>query len=162
MGREFGCQNGWASIITLRLHYNLGFVIVQLLVCPSARTVLGVGFAAVMEDRLMLLQDFIAKVDAHEELTGVGVLPDLSNGVVVVSHKTSGLTSKIPVADIEELEWELLYDLISGKREPIALRQMTRVVGYYSRVENWNQSKLGELKDRRKGSYIVAADDSDS
>jgi len=121
-----------------------------------------VGFAAVMEDMFMLLQDFIAKVDAHEELTGVGVLPDLSNGVVVVSHKTSGLTSKIPVADIEELEWELLYDLISGKREPIALRQMTRVVGYYSRVENWNQSKLGELKDRRKGVYTVAADDSDS
>lgn len=32
---------------------------------------------------------------------------------------------------------------------------MTRIVGYYSRVSNWNKSKLGELKDRHKGSYGV-------
>jgi ribonucleoside-triphosphate reductase len=30
---------------------------------------------------------------------------------------------------------------------------MARVVGYYSRVENWNKSKLGELTDRHKGDY---------
>ncbi|MFC1807683.1 anaerobic ribonucleoside-triphosphate reductase [Candidatus Omnitrophota bacterium] len=28
---------------------------------------------------------------------------------------------------------------------------MTRIVGYYSRVNNWNRSKLGELADRRAG-----------
>ena len=33
---------------------------------------------------------------------------------------------------------------------------ITRVVGYYSRVHNWNKSKIGELKDRRKGTYSVA------
>ena len=33
--------------------------------------------------------------------------------------------------------------------------QMTRIVGYYSRVSNWNASKLGELKDRQKGRYVV-------
>lgn len=32
---------------------------------------------------------------------------------------------------------------------------MTRIVGYYSRVKNWNKSKLGELKDRQRGSYSV-------
>jgi ribonucleoside-triphosphate reductase len=30
---------------------------------------------------------------------------------------------------------------------------MTRVVGYFSRIHNWNRSKIGELKDRRHGSY---------
>ena len=30
---------------------------------------------------------------------------------------------------------------------------MTRIVGYYSRVNNWNKSKLGELKDRHRGNY---------
>ena len=35
------------------------------------------------------------------------------------------------------------------------MRQVTRVVGYYSRVENWNKSKLGELDDRHKGDYRV-------
>jgi anaerobic ribonucleoside-triphosphate reductase len=33
---------------------------------------------------------------------------------------------------------------------------MTRVVGYFSRIPNWNKSKLGELKDRREGNYALA------
>jgi hypothetical protein len=32
---------------------------------------------------------------------------------------------------------------------------LTRIVGYYSRVHNWNKSKLGELKDRQKGEYVI-------
>ena len=34
---------------------------------------------------------------------------------------------------------------------------ITRIVGYFSRISNWNKSKLGELKDRHKGDYSVAA-----
>jgi len=30
---------------------------------------------------------------------------------------------------------------------------MTRVVGYFSRVDNWNGSKKAELRDRKKGNY---------
>ncbi len=33
---------------------------------------------------------------------------------------------------------------------------VTRIVGYFSRITNWNKSKLGELKDRHKGQYSVA------
>lgn len=37
---------------------------------------------------------------------------------------------------------------------------ITRVVGYYSRIRNWNKSKLAELQDRRKGNYAIeTADD---
>ncbi len=32
---------------------------------------------------------------------------------------------------------------------------ITRIVGYFSRVNNWNKSKIGELKDRHKGNYAV-------
>ena len=32
---------------------------------------------------------------------------------------------------------------------------ITRIVGYYSRVPNWNKSKLGELQDRRRGEYSL-------
>jgi len=32
---------------------------------------------------------------------------------------------------------------------------ITRIVGYFSRVNNWNKSKLGELRDRHKGSYKI-------
>lgn len=37
------------------------------------------------------------------------------------------------------------------------VHHMTRVVGYFSRVENWNKSKKGELRDRQKGDYSVEA-----
>ena len=30
---------------------------------------------------------------------------------------------------------------------------MSRIVGYYSKIQNWNPSKLGELADRRVGDY---------
>ena len=38
---------------------------------------------------------------------------------------------------------------------------ITRIVGYYSRINNWNKSKVGELKDRHRGDYRVAASESD-
>jgi len=31
---------------------------------------------------------------------------------------------------------------------------ITRIVGYYSRIDNWNKSKIGELKDRHKGNWV--------
>jgi ribonucleoside-triphosphate reductase len=34
---------------------------------------------------------------------------------------------------------------------------VSRIVGYFSRITNWNKSKLGELKDRHRGNYSVAA-----
>ncbi len=34
---------------------------------------------------------------------------------------------------------------------------LTRIVGYFSRVDNWNKSKRGELKDRHEGDYSVIA-----
>ena len=34
---------------------------------------------------------------------------------------------------------------------------LTRIVGYYSRISNWNKSKQGELKDRHKGDYRVSS-----
>jgi ribonucleoside-triphosphate reductase len=44
-----------------------------------------------------------------------------------------------------------------GHCESTNVYGMTRIVGYFSRVNNWNKSKLGELKDRHKGNYGVAA-----
>jgi len=35
------------------------------------------------------------------------------------------------------------------------LTLFARIVGYYSRVDNWNPSKLSELDDRHKGDYAV-------
>jgi len=32
---------------------------------------------------------------------------------------------------------------------------MSRVVGYFSRIDNWNGSKKAELRDRQKGKYKI-------
>ncbi len=34
---------------------------------------------------------------------------------------------------------------------------VTRIVGYFSRITNWNKSKVGELRDRHQGNYSVQA-----
>ena len=35
------------------------------------------------------------------------------------------------------------------------LSYVTRIVGYYSQINNWNLSKQEELKQRHEGSYSV-------
>jgi ribonucleoside-triphosphate reductase len=32
---------------------------------------------------------------------------------------------------------------------------MSRVVGYFTRINNWNPGKQAEFKDRQKGTYAV-------
>lgn len=32
---------------------------------------------------------------------------------------------------------------------------MSRIVGYFSKINNWNESKKGELLARQKGNYRV-------
>jgi ribonucleoside-triphosphate reductase len=34
---------------------------------------------------------------------------------------------------------------------------ISRVVGYFSRINNWNKSKTAEFKDRQKGDYAIPA-----
>jgi len=50
---------------------------------------------------------------------------------------------------IETQDWNILKAGIPN------LIHMTRIVGYYAQVGNWNKSKLGELKDRQQGNYTV-------
>jgi len=43
--------------------------------------------------------------------------------------------------------------VIQNDRAAIVLQGVTRIVGYYSRTNNWNKSKIGELRDRANGNY---------
>ncbi len=56
-------------------------------------------------------------------------------------------------ATLERLTPAQLTRLVINGRD---VTQVTRIVGYFSHVQNWNKSKLGELKDRHKGDYSVA------
>ena len=105
----------------------------------------------------MHIGEFYERIEAHTDLEGVGIQQCRGKQPgVVVRHVTSGLLTRIPVAAIEAADWKMLEDVLIGRREPQVLQHMTRVVGYFSRIENWNKSKIGELKDRHKGDYAIA------
>ena len=53
---------------------------------------------------------------------------------------------------LDGLTWPQVHKCVVGGRD---VQHMTRVVGYMSRVANWNPSKHGELKDRHAGNYAV-------
>ena len=106
----------------------------------------------------MEMMQFFDMVEQHLELEGVGIdaeCKDRQPGVIIRYGK-NGLMTRIPTAAVEAADWETLEEVLTGKREPQVLQHMTRVVGYFSRVENWNKSKVGELKDRQKGNYSIA------
>lgn len=106
----------------------------------------------------MEMQRFFEMVEKHAELEGVGIDSQCRERQpgVIIKHSRTGLMTRIPVAAIEAAEWGIIEEVLLGKREPQVLQHMTRVVGYFSRVENWNKSKIGELKDRQKGDYAIA------
>lgn len=68
--------------------------------------------------------------------------------------RSKRLDTKVHIATdaIEKNEWpQLNKGIIQGKD----LYHITRIVGYYSKIQNWNKSKVGELKDRHAGNYAA-------
>ena len=105
----------------------------------------------------MTPEQFFACVETDLELRGVGVGIDgeSGDGVFVVEHVPSRYQTKLPFSSVEAHDWRTLRRVIAGEVVPQPLMHITRVVGYFSRIENWNKSKIGELRDRRKGDYAV-------
>lgn len=105
----------------------------------------------------MNLVEFYEKVESHPDLMGETVDMNAKNPMVVVRHKKSDLLTCLPIKAIEKANWEIIEEVLTCKREPVVLQHMTRVVGYFSRIDNWNKSKLGELNDRHAGDYSIPA-----
>lgn len=105
----------------------------------------------------MEMMDFYEKVETHRDLVGESVDLNAKNPAVVVRHRQSGLATCLPIGAIESANWEIIEEVLTCKREPVVLQHMTRVVGYFSRIDNWNKSKIGELHDRHLGNYAIPA-----
>ena len=68
---------------------------------------------------------------------------DGKRGYFIGSRKLDTVTHFTPEA-VEANNWPTLHkQIVRGKD----VSHITRVVGYYSKVENWNKSKTGELKE---------------
>ena len=100
-------------------------------------------------------REFYEKVTSHEAVEWLGVIEGRSpaEDEVLVQHTETGIKHAVAVESILETPWEELEAVLTGRREPKVMIHLTRIVGYYSRIQNWNRSKLAELKDRHAGEY---------
>ncbi|MBN1384763.1 MAG: hypothetical protein JW983_07785 [Elusimicrobia bacterium] len=69
-----------------------------------------------------------------------------------ISCKSLDTAAHFSIDAIEKNDWPVLQKHITQGKN---VHHVTRIVGYYSRIENWNKSKKGELKCRHKGNYQV-------
>ena len=86
---------------------------------------------------------------------------------VAIDGKACAETTKIKVLNshneaayevsVDAIVRQPLQDLILALETGLVMRLhgVTRIVGYYSRSNNWNKSKIGELHDRHNGDYAV-------
>jgi hypothetical protein len=118
------------------------------------------GVAEKIEKSLTL---FVEAVELSSDLEVIGTALPSNEEVFVIRDysKTEGIEGAYVEVSIEEIvrkatdcdKAQEFVSVIQNDRAPIVLNGITRIVGYYSRVNNWNKSKVGELRDRAKGSY---------
>ncbi len=118
------------------------------------------GVAEKIEKSLTL---FVEAVELSSDLEVIGTAFPSNEEVFVIRDysKTEGIEGAYVEVSIEEIVRKVtdcekaqeFVNVIQNDRAPIVLNGITRIVGYYSRVNNWNKSKVGELRDRAKGSY---------
>lgn len=102
------------------------------------------------------LSAFDAAVEGHEYLEIDGDIPGNSpkeDCLKIINHKLECAFA----IDVDSVLRQDLGSVIHALETGITTRLygVTRIVGYYSRVSNWNKSKIGELHDRHMGKYSV-------
>ena len=105
----------------------------------------------------MIGSDFYNTVAKHDGLEWLGCkegkTPSEDHALIRVI--ASDAKFSVSVSAIRDNKWEDLEAVLLGKRSPRIMTHITRIVGYYSQLQNWNRSKIAELGDRHKGDYSV-------
>jgi hypothetical protein len=112
------------------------------------------------------LELFVEHIEAHEnlELVAENRKSDGSGETVLVVHDNRlaedvlGHQVTVELAEIfsaikDEKTAQRFVAVVAREDVPVKLNGITRIVGYYSHTQNWNKSKIGELRDRAKGQY---------
>lgn len=97
---------------------------------------------------------FYRNVVAHEGLNWLGARTN-NDGVDCAYVGSDVCKTEVPISEIANHAWGAWLALFLGLREAKVMRHVTRIVGYYSELQNWNPSKIAELDDRHKGEYVV-------
>ena len=99
----------------------------------------------------MKASSFFEAVNSNPKLLALGIA-DLPGGpVALIEERRSHIRTSIALAALPALAWAEIEPVMLGLKTPNPIYHISRVCGYYSRVENWNESKRGELADRQAG-----------
>jgi hypothetical protein len=76
------------------------------------------------------------------------------HGLKIINHNTE----RANYVSVDAIITQNVASIIRALETGVTTRLfgITRIVGYYSRVNNWNRSKKVELADRHKGSYKLS------
>lgn len=99
----------------------------------------------------MTRETFVSHVQTHPQMR----LCSKSNETTYYVRNFRNDLFEIPVDEVENHPWEHLEMMLLGKRGVKTIESMSRIVGYYALLRNWNKSKIAELKDRHRGNYTV-------
>ena len=107
---------------------------------------------AIVDTHSLRIDGYIDDVAKKEE----GFPKDLMNAPegFKIDNSALELSVVVPVQTVIETSLEALIEALRTF-EFTKVHGVTRIVGYYSRVANWNKSKVGELRDRHNGNYGV-------
>ena len=75
------------------------------------------------------------------------------NQKFVLEDKEAGDQIVVSVDEVATAPLGTIIQVIKGEKAPTPLRAYSRIVGYYSRISQWNNSKISELFNRAKGNY---------
>lgn len=121
------------------------------------------GVAEKVEKNLSVFIEAV-ELSSDLEIIGTAIPSDEGSEEVFVIRdysKTEGIEGAYVEVSIDEVAQKVtdsdkaqeILRVIQNDRSSIVLNGITRIVGYYSRVNNWNKSKVGELRDRANGRY---------
>ncbi|MGR3304362.1 MAG: hypothetical protein ACUZ8I_17945 [Candidatus Scalindua sp.] len=125
--------------------------------------------ASITENIEKSLTIFVEAIELSSDLEIIGTaFPTNDEEVFVIRDysKTEGIDGAYVEVSIDEIVQKVtdtdraqdFIKVIQNDRKSIVLHGITRIVGYYSRVNNWNKSKVGELRDRAQRNYGLTAE----
>lgn len=99
-----------------------------------------------IEKKLELFDDMV-KLSGIIEIDGITE----NDKIKIINHSNKEAYE----VEIETIVKTPIKDLMLALETGVCLHllKISRIVGYFSRINNWNSSKIAELRDRRRGNY---------
>ena len=98
----------------------------------------------------MIQKDFIENIENDT----IFELKEENKDNYIIINTTINKKYMVKKDKLINIDWKNMKEVLEG-RETIVIDGITRIVGYFSKISNWNKSKIGELMDRRKGNYLI-------